>query len=689
MKFKFTKKNIPKDTSLFKWVVLGSVISIASISLGVGAVFGIVLNNKSDIYVAAEGEYIEFNAKYDKNGSLNDKYDPRILSIRQWAYAKDNENNLKYFLDQDGMKKLAYAFARKGGYGPEITELVRVNINKPNIKNTHKKAANGLFIGSYEQIYLSTDSLMFTEDKKLRKLRTPWYQVNNDIKIELILPTLIHEYMHHIAAIYAQSMIINDEFQDEFATDEIIDNLRIDESINLDEKKIKEFGKTVYNKKFLDDFKESLLFSDKYKEYKLEKNAFNDSKYTSIYKQYSASELFKRANYLQTKNNQWANHDFSFNHDFKEWIQYVNPLKNDDLNYYFSFEELIPREFLKLSYIPQKPYDQPFSQDGGYFGFDNDPNTPFISSYTEDISHVLGIFTQNFTGEMQVYRTKLYGSDWVFNDTFTPTKNNKITQEEVQEILTYGNWIKNLLNFFNSKTLPNPQLRQKLLYKAYLDLLGYGLPISQISSDNSFLDLISEKGYSPKNKNVQEKAKEAYNKLKIEGYINIKDAFKNNQFRKTFLKNNHLIIDDGINKNILDIIINEGNLRTKSNWRNSEQQGGQDLGPEFVGLNNFYFSYFTKQAIDIKKINLNKDIKISFWEDKNEDNKIQDDEIMQIDKEIAYHRYKDIKRRISNYRRLINTLLPNIQTYYLDYQRDQESTKDPEFTIKLKYYGKI
>ncbi|MBU4691236.1 MYPU_1760 family metalloprotease [Mycoplasma zalophi] len=686
MKFKFKKSS--NESSLLKWIVLGTSISLASIAIGLGLVFTFTTTDKYNNFVASDNEFIEFNAKTNKDGTKNPNYDPTLINIRQWAYAKDKNNDYKYFLDEEGMKKLAISFQKKGGYGPEISELVRVNLNKPNIRNYHKKSAAGLFIGSYEQIYLSTNNLIYKENQKLRNLKRPWEQVENDIKIELILPTLIHEYMHHIAAIYAQSMIINNQFQDEFATDEIVDNLRIDSSLNIDKNKLKEYGKTIYNKKFLDDFKEALLFSDKYKQYKLLESAFRDNRYTSLYKEYSASELFKIANYLQTKDNKWLNEDFTFNHDIAEWIQYLNPLKSDDLNYYYSFEELIPREFLKLSYVPKKPYSQPFSTQGGYFGFDNDPNTPFISSYAEDISRVMGLFPRRYSNNMSVYREKLYGSNWVFDDPFTPTENDKITKEKLDELLNSEDLLKKVFQFFQTKTLPNPKKRQKLLYKAYLDLMGYGLPISQISSDNTFLELISEKGFWPNSLAVEQAAKNTYSKLNFEGYINTKNAANNGIIRKTFLENNHLIVNDGTNQHIIDIVINKGNLKTKSDWKNSEQQGGQDLGPEFVGLDNNYFSYFTKKAINVKNINLNKNLEISFWEDKNQDNIIQNNEIMQINKQLAYNRYKSIKRRISNYRRLIHTIIPDIQTYYLDYEMQQELNKETEFNIKLKYYGK-
>ncbi|QJG66894.1 MYPU_1760 family metalloprotease [Mycoplasma phocoenae] len=577
---------------------------------------------------------IMYNSKFDKSGGENFNYDPSKLSVIEYPYAKSINGKYLYFFGQEGLKQLVEDFYVKGFFGSEITELNNVYINKPN-DNT-ETTAQGLYIGEFGNIYINTKDLIYDADNVPYKLSIPWEKMDNNSKSELILPTLIHEYLHHISYIYNNSFLENDSL----STGEIVYKEK-------NKKNIKELN----NKKFVNNFKEALRLTPKYS--KMKKRISIDQKFNAfpVYEVYSANELFENANYT---GHDWSKHEgsnVSFNHNTDSWINFANALKNEELNYFFSFSEMFAREFIKLSYAPDAPIRTHYNNKMGYLGMKNNKEI-FLSSYGEDLSKILSIYKHNkIPYELDKY--SVMGANWVFeDDEYLWTNNSKKTTHK----------------------------KQMQLYKAYLDLVGYGLPISLLSTDATEYGKLSLLSTISSNSSEIKKIKKSYNELRFGGFIPTEWVDKNQN------KDVYLLIKNNNKEHKLKLnIFHDGIAKTKSVWKAYWNNGlGQDWGPEQLKLGNYY-SYITEKPLNIEELNLIQDINFSFWIDENNDNNVDNKELKEFEIN-ALRRYNDAQIRISSYRRKQTPILTKDKSFYLEYVQNPKNSK--QMRVKLNQYEK-
>ncbi|MGX9358375.1 MYPU_1760 family metalloprotease [Mycoplasma sp. 128] len=647
-------QNLKKSKSILASIIAFAIV-VFSVVVGVTLFFALSgkLSQKSPIYTPDYKDRITFNAKYDKDGKINENYDPRYLTINEWPYTEvvDSTNGVvekKYFFNQEGMKVLAQQFYQRGGFSGEMRELNNVNINIPEVKNlSNTSNANGFFVPVYENIYLSISNFIYDSNHQVRKLRYPWTDVPVKTKVELVLPTLVHEYMHHVTNIYAMSA----REKDTLSNNDVYENSSGDNyhghSASL---------KTT-NKKFYTDFYDSLFKLDK-----ILRPRFWDylsSSFKPIYSSYSAHELFEIANSKQDNEslnwnylNKFKNN--TFNNSMDSAFQYADSVSGSTLNYYFSFDELFAREFLKLSFAPKTALNVAYNNglNPGFYAYVNGANNVFISSLGDDLMRLMSInkleqysFQDNFTYQaLDESSARIYGSNWVFPTPYAWWVSRDVDSTEYQ------------------------LKRQKLLYKAYLDLVGYGLPISQMSIDTTALDVASQSdNYDLSvSRNIKD------NELYFNGFLKLKSTDLENKNIDTYIQqfnaqnNNYLVFKDANSDSVtkLPIVLNKGNYRTKKDWDSITQ----DYGPEWVLGNDYkdYVSYYTTKPYLIDKWNPNKKLEAFFWRDANNDNIIQENEKTYFDYKLAKQRNEAIQRRISTYRQFL-WKESRYQTYQLTY----------------------
>ncbi|MBN0919086.1 MYPU_1760 family metalloprotease [[Mycoplasma] gypis] len=681
------KEKNEKKIILFSALAAFGVIG-ASAGISWAIINSLSLNNSSNKYkkyTPAWEKYIGFNLKENKDGKPNPDYDSKLLSFREWPYKTDEDGNDVYFFGPEGLKLLALNFLKRGGFGPETQELNFVNINIPKISNVETTNAKGLFVPAYESIYLSIEDLLQVNGRK-RALAKPWTEIDLDSKIELILPTLVHEYMHHFAYVYANSMTENDSL----GTHEIVANLRKSTiSHSTSEDKIKKILSTVYNKKFVNNFKEALFKYD----IKPDKNNFNlPSDTVSIYQYYSTKQLFDKANSWQDENtwktlNEYAKEGYknTFNVNKNSRIKFADSINEQNLNYFYSLEELIPREFLKMSWVPKNKIGTSDNGKFGYMSLSNGNSNVFVSAYGEDLMRSIDTGKISKIGPTNYEADNVFAENWIFSGTFLPSRDTNAKDFE--------QWNKDRLDEKN----------KLILYKSYLDLVGFRLPISQIRIDNSYLQKVSDDKVSSNSKEIQKDIKDAQNNIYFGGYLpfdinsewtlknttNIEDIYHNENFINR-MKDTHLVIKyqsaknpSEIKKQILDLKINEGRLGLKDTWYQNYRSLQQTyrVGLTYLKGDFVYLSYFTKNSFDISKAKDNNIKNAYFWYDKNKDGIEQSNEVQLFNNERTYKRYQDVQRRISTFRSQLKEYYPDFKSYKLEY-----GNKEQGYAIKMGVY---
>ena len=153
----------------------------------------------------------------------------------------------EYYLNEYGKNYLIKRFMESSIIGPEISSLKRIVIsNYGIIKNSNAgkyyPLANAIYINPNSYLRSAQYNLWNKQDKnKLQEKR-----------VELILPTLAHEYGHHLFTSYASSPIGYSKT-----------NLMSKSHDNIQVIKINDKLKGIWNKKFYDDFKKTFFKNTK------------------------------------------------------------------------------------------------------------------------------------------------------------------------------------------------------------------------------------------------------------------------------------------------------------------------------------------------------------------------------------------------------------------------------------------
>lgn len=200
----------------------------------------------------------------------------------------------------------------------------------------------------------------------------------------MVLPTLVHEYTHHIANVYNNSGKKTDNNYTTNYYYKLAEN-----SFNFyKDILIKNY---TNNTKFIDGIKK-YLYNENYKSY--ESYLLDAISNNSIFKNFSAYDLFNFAN-TKSSNLSYADKLKWQNFENKEYyfnnpnpalsIRFASPITEDRIDYLYYIEELIAREFVKLTYTNSKTIYNPYSSLFENIAYFKKENGYFISSFGDDI----------------------------------------------------------------------------------------------------------------------------------------------------------------------------------------------------------------------------------------------------------------------------------------------------------------
>ncbi|WP_029512695.1 MYPU_1760 family metalloprotease [Mycoplasmopsis iners] len=483
------------------------------------------------------------------------------------------EQKPRFLLGKEGLALLANHFYAKQTFGPEIMYLDSININDARVSASN---ANGLYTPSTKTIFLNGS---FVAEKG--------YEI--DQKVKFLIPVLFHEYMHHWANSYVNYYDYNDQF--------------IPVSYRQNHSKARTIN--YFYKEFYNGFKTYLNFAEK--PINANENEWLDSEKNFIGRILTTQELFALGNSnnaaeyqsIYSKISSFASlygnqEKITFKYKKNELNKYViSEYSPQDLPYYYSIVELIPREWTKFAYKPYYSvmYETPAASlnDKGYYLSQN----YFATAYLKN-------------GEKSTYfSNNTYVQDWA------RTNNNGMPiSDKTTNIQTFEN------NIWNYIIAESKEPVYKEFYKMFLKSMGFGKLISQmksrtewsfisgengtdinINTDNNVIGKVSLTGYLDSSKYkalvfVKDNVKKIVN-------INYVPLIRFNSFNKPQ-------IDEKIHSNQIlrpsDVLDNINNLTNK----------------------NDYIAYKTDE-FDIKNYTGSY---IYLWEDVNNNNQIENSELI-------------------------------------------------------------
>ncbi|MEA4162682.1 MYPU_1760 family metalloprotease [Mycoplasma sp. 4404] len=469
----------------------------------------------------------------ETNGSCYFEYiDPYTnVTFRDYAYyVSEDKSERRYLLGPEGLVLYAHEFKRKIPFSTEVFDLEAININNFSvIDNT----ANGLYIPNIKNIFIN--GFFFCESGM------SLYEI-----IAYMMQTTFHEYMHHWANSYAEIAFKKDVLA-KYYSFENDDSDLVNPSIIYYSPgaTIKDQHNHLYiqywNKSFVDSF-QYLLNYDVTSKSKISDETWeilradNNKKNSFIHNVFSPKDIW------DLSNGKPSNPDvIELNKKLKEHSKlYYSPdtkfgLSSNNIRYYYSLTELVPREYLKYGFEPYFNINLPNpigpamedSRNKGqdiftmsYFSYAHIDKTSSSTTYTisptslaDDMSKV---FLNNFDSQ--------YRQGWYIQGDLTIQENSNRTR-------TYKNQSSILLPttpFALSEYQPQVGYRTKTeylnlqkikqdksvdFYKLFLDTMGYGKTISQLYYDNSGWKWIDSEHSQIENNEANQ------HKIKLSGYL--------------------------------------------------------------------------------------------------------------------------------------------------------------------------
>lgn len=546
------------------------------------------LNNDPNNWLKEEYFSIE------KDSGAIEYTDPILgIKFRDYSYGsyveKDSRNNevinqKRYLLKQPGLALLANYFYARQSYGPEAIFLDSVNINDSRFIDGTSK---GVYYTNSKRIYISTPIIAekgFTIAQKVKD----------------IFSTLFHEYTHHWANCYVDYAPVHNAFtkftyrteenpagtESYFYSDFVnlfkfyLNYEKENDPNYLDNNGVTYNGKLIENSNFVGRLLNTKDLFD-----------LGNTNDNSVYK-----ELLKKLKILAENSNNKIT--FKPNNREKNSDYAISSYEPDNLAYYYSIIELIPREWIKYAYIPF--YDSPLENQRyniNYFQGKN--NFKIFQNY-----YGSGYLSN---GNSLIFSNDSYVNDWsrvfsngiVFSNTSKQNfKNNLWAYELVDKDETTG-----------KETSRTPLY--KLFYKLFLESMGYGKVIAQMKNQTVY-NIINGAHSS-----FSIKTDEKYlNNMRLTGYLPSND-FKGLVYsvngKKVVTKINYIPIINfrGLNKPI----------KAQSEISNAIIKPNDildDLPQKYI---SYYTDYFRVDSID-------KNSSLSLWKDWNNDEIIQDNELV-------------------------------------------------------------
>ena len=595
---KLLKQSLNKKIGLF---ALGSSFFILGVPLALSSCWltdWLNGNNNNNNKGNTENHNpIYYNQRYDlTTKQKNPNYKVGELTFVEYPYAKKSDGTYLYFFGSQGLKKMSQKFLEKANFGPEITEIKEVTINKNYDKTIDTNQLNGFYTPHNNEIALFTKHIVANGTRYV-----DWSYETIDKKVNMVLPTLIHEYTHHIANIYNNSGKKTD-LNYYSPNDENGLVYKMKNSLGQIDDRVAE--NYTNNKKFVDEFREALNYKHHttYDEKLLANSDLFDN--NNVFRTISSWELFEWANIKDTKINPITFSKFANNFDFQNYtwnnryspLQFQGRVSLNRVEYLYSFEELIPREFLKMTYNPDV---EGISLSGeNTLWFYDAWSKPYVSAYGEDIIRN-GI-------------RYIVSPNWVFD---TQLKMFKNANGEIP--------FSNLAKYQNLKKL----------FKAYVDLMGYGLPISYMGNSKT-LALDNNVATDLRSTNFGGYLKSSQVDMSNQQYLRI----GNKDYKISIFKNNFVAKPEYVNYTI-----------SKSNMFNPHS---------LLGYENYEYSYITEpiQTSTVFQNYFGSKFDVKLWTDKNNNKQFDvGEEVSQFNDVKNYTRLNEIKRSIINLRKYLET----------------------------------
>ncbi|AZZ65678.1 hypothetical protein DMC14_002700 [Metamycoplasma phocicerebrale] len=544
-----------------------------------------------------------FNAKKtEKSGEIKSSFKYGNLTIMEKPVYTDG-NKKYYYLGEKGIQLLNTMFKKRALYGPEINALKSIKIGFPS-KDNKNNSANGLYYPSLREIYIFTDGPL---NNNLKLLNQPVAK-----RVEIIFGTIMHEYTHHIDNMYNKSIKETDEFSDNTLIEDNGDGHEHGGNSHIIKKR------QINNKKFLKEFRFNLNYHDiplaqKSKYIRRESDFEYIKGKIPVYKDFSSNDLFRFVNldiseFEKENYNKMFDNKHYFNNNKNQEINFANPIESKSLKYLFSFAELIPRELVKLSLGPNST----FYVDKNYKSLEN--FLYFAKERNDLFGNIEVIFSSTGDDILKTISKAKHKTTWKDIWAYAP---NWVFRKQIEEFVS-NKWDND--NFEYEKPFKNVgDTRHKGLFKAYVDLMGWG-------------QLISFAHYNINN--------DSGNSLNFGGYFQLPKNNTEYQNKKMKL----LLVSKDNNKKIIEsnITLQKYNLITKKEWdskyESSLPEGQQKnywtekwIYPELFKENFYYVSYIAR---NINKPNFNKIIgnnafDIKLWIDLNNDGKYDLEDINQ------------------------------------------------------------
>ena len=141
---------------------------------------------------------------------------------------------------------------------------------------------------------------------------------------------------------------------------------------------------------------DALSYNKDFEKYLASKDVFNEN--NSLFKHFSTAELFRIANYEDpydiNKLNNLNSNRYYFNNSKFNPLKFTEPINEGKITYLYSFEELIPRELMKMTYATSNIIDKRTYNFEGMLYFKKS-NGIFTSAYGEDILRNVSLKKKN------------------------------------------------------------------------------------------------------------------------------------------------------------------------------------------------------------------------------------------------------------------------------------------------------
>ncbi|MBW0595757.1 hypothetical protein MADP15_00042 [Mycoplasma anatis] len=567
--------------------------------------------SESLIFNDSNGEIKTTKFKYDKQIQPNkviEYIDPYTkIKFVDFAYYED-KNGPRFLLGEEGLKYLAREFKNKVPFGPEVFNLNAIHINDFNIVDDKVR---GLFISNVNTIYINANFL--SENG---------YDI--ETKVQNIIPTIFHEYLHYWAKTYAEVGI--DSKNSELNKNTLLISSKSDEG----------YQTSAWNKNFVNNFKEQLGYNST-KKYPTVNNK------QSLFSNLSLNDLWNIAN--GGPSSAYPNKNYFVSQiSHKKSDGYLFDINTEEIKYYYSIDELIPRELTKYFFIPYYfPYEETVIKDSSTF---------------ENV-----IYRNNWYGlESLIYQNGSYYNDFTPNSLYVD-----YSKTILNPVVKYAgsNWFNTndkILVVYQNYLQTNKE-KAKQFYKLLLETMGYGKTISQVIN----VAKNNTNKINPYDDTVAIQPEET-KKIRLVGYLPTDSQYKGFVFESTDSKNPYILAEFDTH----EIFRFQG--YSGSIFDNNNNDRYFNLSPTDVKLSEEFKSYITKEFVDTSKIK-NSSV-IHYWLDKNNDGKLQNDEI--VDDVITLPENRDVAVEVYN--------LKKENSYIIIKNKTNLDDKDLSTNVKIFNY---